>query len=155
MKIKDQIRSRREALGMEMSELGRRIGVTEQAVRHWESGRSYPGRGKVQLLEEALSMTLDWTEGRVPAASGNSAASMIRQEDVDLLLSISLLPLRLKVLIGDLVKAQVEALKTHRPSREESVGAASVRGAAADLAASLAVERGRLAAAKKKAIKAR
>lgn len=114
MKIKDQIRSRRESLGMEMDQLAKRVGVTEQAVRHWESGRSYPGKGKMRFVEQALSFTLDWTEGTKPAGEGKTAAAMIDQADVDLLLVICKLPLSAKNLLGEFARLHLEAIERGR-----------------------------------------
>lgn len=114
MKIKDQIRSRRESLGMDMLQLARRVGVTEQAVRHWESGRSYPGKSKMHLLETALSFVLDWTEGLKPVGEGKTAAAMIDEGDVSLLLVICKLPLRVKTLLGELAQAHLEVLERSR-----------------------------------------
>lgn len=114
MQIKDQIRSRREALGMEMDQLAKRVGVTEQAVRHWESGRSYPGKSKMRMVEQALSFVLDWTEGAKPFGEGKTAAAMIDQGDVDMLLVICKLPLKAKTLIVELSKLHLEAVERGR-----------------------------------------
>lgn len=117
MEIKDQIRSRREKLGMTMKELADRVGVTEQAVRHWEGGRSFPGKSKMRAVETALSFQLDWTEGTAPA--GNTAAAMIDQQDVELLLVICKLPLKAKSLIGDFARMHLDAIEqSRRPAPE-------------------------------------
>ena len=114
MKIKDQIRSRREKLGIEMKELANRVGVTEQAVRHWETGRSYPGKRKMHDVEAALSFVLDWTEGTRPEGQGKTASAMVDQGDVNLLLVICKLPLAAKNLIGDLAKMHLAAIERGR-----------------------------------------
>ncbi len=132
MLIKDQIRARREALGMNMSELATRVGVTEQAVRHWESGRSYPRKPMIPLLEEALSFRMDWHEGMDPDSERRTAAAMIDQRDVDLLMVICKLPLRAKKLFGDLARMHLDAVERARPDVPHSSDTlAAVRAAVA------------------------
>ncbi len=132
MQIKEQIRSRREALGMDMAQLAMRVGVTEQAVRHWENGRSYPSKAKTRLLEEALSFTMDWSEGANPISEGKTAAAMIDKKDVDLLLVICQLPLKAKNLIGEICRLHLDAVKQARrpvepePESEELVQARAI-----------------------------
>lgn len=113
MKIKDQIRIRREALGMSMKELADRVGVTEQAVRHWEGGRSFPGKKKTSLVEQALSFTIDWSEGS-PVAEGRTAAAMVDQQDMELLLVIARLPRRAKEVIGEMARMHADAVDRAR-----------------------------------------
>jgi transcriptional regulator with XRE-family HTH domain len=125
--IKDQIRVRREALGMNMAQLAMRVGVSEQAVRHWESGRSYPRKPTIPLLEDALSFVMDWSEGAHPETEGKTAAAMIDQRDVDLLMVICQLPLRAKELLGELARmhlAAVQASRAARPVESEQLSAA-------------------------------
>lgn len=146
MKIKDQIRVRREALGMDMSQLAMRVGVTEQAVRHWENGRSYPSKSKIRLLEEALSFTMDWSEGENPVSEGKTAAAMIDQSDVDLLLVICKLPLRAKNLFGELARLHLDAIERARPdSSPPSEPLAAARAAVHGSIAASALERARVA----------
>lgn len=114
MLIKDQIRSRRESLGLSMQQLADRVGLTEQAIRHWESGRSFPGKSKMAALEQALSFTLDWTEGRNAEGQGKTAASMVDQGDIELVLVIARLPQQAKTLIGDLARMHLEAVDRAR-----------------------------------------
>lgn len=114
MLIKDQIRSRREALGLDMLQLAKRVGVTEQAVRHWESGRSYPGKSKMRLVEAALSFVLDWTEGVQPPGGSKTAAAMVDQSDMNLLLVICKLPLRAKNALAEFAEMHLEALEQGR-----------------------------------------
>ena len=37
-----QIRELRESLGLTLKEFGRKVGVSESCVHHWESGRTHP-----------------------------------------------------------------------------------------------------------------
>lgn len=145
MQIKDQIRVRREALGMDMHQLAMRVGVTEQAVRHWESGRSYPGKSKIRLIEEALSFTMDWSEGANPVAEGRTAAAMVDPKDVDLLLVICKLPLRAKNLLGDLARMHLEAVERSRPEHQPPPDPlAAARAAVAELLSGNPADRARL-----------
>lgn len=114
MKIKDQIQSRREQLGIERVELAERVGVTEQAVRWWENGRSYPSKSKMHRVEQALSFVLDWTEGTRAAGADKTAAAMIDQDDVELLLVICKLPLQAKHALGEIARLHLEAVEQAR-----------------------------------------
>ena len=110
MQIKDQIRARREQLGISVQELAKRVGVSGQAIRHWESGRSFPGKSKAPSVETALSFTLDWTEGRKATAAQPQMASLIEQGDIDLLLLLCRLPAPYKALLTGLAQAQLDAI---------------------------------------------
>lgn len=110
MQIKDQIRARREQLGISVAELAKRVGVSGQAIRHWESGRSFPGKSKAPDVETALSFTLDWTEGRRVDAAQPQMAALVKQEDMDLLMLLCRLPAPFKALLSDLAKMQLGAI---------------------------------------------
>ena len=110
MQVKDQIKVRREQLGVSVQELAKRLKVSAQAVRYWESGRSYPGKGKTAALEAALRFNIDWTEGARASAKQPTVQSMIAAGDVSLLLEIAKLPPPAKALIGDLVRMHLDAL---------------------------------------------
>jgi transcriptional regulator with XRE-family HTH domain len=114
MLIKDQIRSRREALRYTPLDVAKKMGISEQAVRHWESGRSYPSKSKMHDLEKVLSFTIDWTEGQRAGGGAPTAASMIDQNDIDLLLVICKLPPKAKDLMGDLARMHLQAVEAAR-----------------------------------------
>jgi len=114
MLVKDQIRVRREDLGMTMRELGDRVGVTEQAVRHWEGGRSFPGKSKMRLVERALSFVIDWTEGASTPSEIRSSASMIDPADVELLLLLARLPAAMKGLLSQVAQVHLAAVDSAR-----------------------------------------
>jgi len=141
LRVKDQIRVRREALGMDMHQLALRVGVTEQAVRHWENGRSFPSKAKTRLLEQALSFSLDWSEGENPTQESKTAAAMIDQRDVDLLLVICKLPLRAKELLGDFARLHLEAVAKARNDEPDPDPLAAARVAVATTVAAGAVAR--------------
>jgi transcriptional regulator with XRE-family HTH domain len=109
MKVGEQIRARREKQGLTIAQFAKRLDVSEQAVRYWESGRSAPRRQALRSLEAALNFTIDWTEGKSGRPMG--AAGLIDQADVELLLLICRLPPEMKHLLaelaGELVKTPV------------------------------------------------
>jgi transcriptional regulator with XRE-family HTH domain len=110
MKIKDQIRARREQLGVTVNELANRVGVSTQAIRYWESGRSFPAKSKAPSVEAALSFVLDWTEGKKAAAIKPQMAALVSQEDIDLLLLLSRLPVSFKDLIASVANEHLAAI---------------------------------------------
>lgn len=132
MKIKDQIRARREQLGVTIDGLAKRIGVSHQAVRHWEAGRSFPSKTKAPRVEEALSFRIDWTEGVKSRLERPDITSLLDQEDIDILLVIRKLPASVKRIIEDFARAYMDALEGGRSgfaerSTEVSVGSFAIR----------------------------
>lgn len=127
MQISEQIRLRRESLGLSLKQLADMVNVSEQAVRHWESGRSLPGRSNRSDLEKALRFNLDWSEGRhqVSSADRPKGLEMLSQRDVDFLVVLAKLPARSRDLIEELARTQlklVEALrKNNLPLPESTV----------------------------------
>lgn len=121
MRVKDQLKVRREQLGVSVQELAKRLGVSAQAIRHWENGRSFPGKSKTAALEAALSFNIDWTEGSRAAAQRQQAASLIDPNDVELLLKIARLPPPAKALFGSLVDLHLNALDGGRPVISERI----------------------------------
>jgi transcriptional regulator with XRE-family HTH domain len=115
MKIKDQIKSQRERLNMDTTQLAKRVGVTNQAVLHWESGRSYPKKQRMHDVEQALSFELDWTEGLQSKREGTTAVAMLAQEDIDLLLIICKLPFAAKEALKKIAYLHLEAVELGRP----------------------------------------
>lgn len=132
MKIKDQVRARREQLGVTIEGLAKRVGVSHQAVRHWEAGRSFPGKSKAPKLEEALSFRLDWTEGVKSRLERPDITSLLDQEDIDILLVIRKLPASVKKIIEGFARAYMDALEGGRTgfterSTEAPVGPFAIR----------------------------
>ena len=120
MKVSHQIRSRREAIGMSLQELAQKTSVTEQAVRHWESGRSYPGKAKARLVEQVLGFNIDWTEGIRGAGEQASATAMINPRDLDLLLTICKLPADMKGVMEQLANLHLRAIEGSRFHERET-----------------------------------
>lgn len=111
MLIKDQIRARREQLGISLVEFAEKLGVTDQAVRHWEGGRSNPSKKMAQLVERTLDFQIDWSEGARHSGSSNTINALLDQKDIDLLLVICRLPFDAKSLIGELARMHLAALE--------------------------------------------
>ena len=120
MKIKDQIRARREQLGMSIVQLAERLGVTDQAVRYWEAGRSNPGKQVAQKLEEQLNFHLDWTEGARHSGDRSTINALIDQHDIDLLLLICRLPFDAKNLLGEFARVHLRALEGRTIAEKET-----------------------------------
>lgn len=110
MKVGEQIRARREQLGVSVNELAKRVGVSAQAVRYWESSRSFPGKSKAPDVESALSFSLDWTEGKRVNPARPHMASLVDRGDVELLLTLSRLPAPFKQLMGELAHMHLSAV---------------------------------------------
>lgn len=127
MKVKDQIRLRREQLGVSVSELAKRLKVSAQAVRYWEAGRSFPGKAKTSALESALSFSIDWTEGARSDSKRLPAQSLIDPGDVELLLQIARLPPPAKALVASLVRMHLEAITGSRTAVPTRVRESSAR----------------------------
>ena len=126
MKVSDQIKVRREQLGVSVNELAKRLKCSGQSIRHWENGRSYPGKSKIAALESALSFNIDWTEGARAASGRPGVSALIDQADIDLLLLICRLPPPAKVLFSDLVKMHVTALDGGRKAFSDRATEGSV-----------------------------
>lgn len=120
MKVSHQIRHQRETLGMSVGDIASAVGVTEQAVRHWESGRSYPGKSTARDIERVLQFSIDWSEGQRSAGGGDdSATAMINPRDLDLLLLLCRLPADFKKAIGDVADMHLRAIEGRRFSERE------------------------------------
>ncbi len=59
MKIAQQIKQRRQALGISQEELAQRVYVTRQTVSNWENERSYPDIGSLIRLSNLFGVSLD------------------------------------------------------------------------------------------------
>lgn len=60
------IRKYREAAGMNMSELARRMRVSLPTVFRWESGEAYPSASRIPELAAELGCSIDELYGRDP-----------------------------------------------------------------------------------------
>ncbi|MBU3577514.1 helix-turn-helix transcriptional regulator [Polynucleobacter sp. UK-Kesae-W10] len=121
MKVSEQIQARREQLGISINELAKRLEVSGQAVRHWESGRSFPGKSKTVALESILGMSIDWTEGVRSKSAKSPISTLVNQGDIDLLLLICRLPPQAKDLIQQFVSMHLTALDGGRKAFSDRV----------------------------------
>lgn len=135
MLIKDQIRLRMEELKVKPPELARRLGVSNQTVRYWISGRNDPRKVQIPAIEKALGpgWRIDLRgEYEAPVASSPApipsqgpvptTAAHLQRRDVELFIMISNLPPGLKQRIWDLVEYLADH---HQASSGSSSGAAS------------------------------
>lgn len=108
MEVKDQIAARRAVLRMSRLDLADAMGVTEQAVRHWESGRSYPTKSKMAQLEQVLQCKLAWT-GEVQGEAAN-AGDFFRREDIEAIQLLASLPAEDRQRYVELIRSHLDAL---------------------------------------------
>ena len=54
-----RIRECRKAAGLSQAELGRRVGVSQQAVGQWEKGVNLPEGARLVAVAEALAVSVD------------------------------------------------------------------------------------------------
>lgn len=95
-------------LRVSVKQLAEQLGVSDQTVRHWLSGRSFPGKGKAPALEDALSFKLDYSQG----ATAHPPVADAR-EDVAGLLAITRLPPSIKKLVFEFAAALDAELSKH------------------------------------------
>ncbi len=61
--VGDRIKRARERLGLNQSELARRVGVRPQAVQQWENGSNFPAdRDRYEQIAKVLEVTPYWLE---------------------------------------------------------------------------------------------
>lgn len=77
-----RIAQKREAKGLNQSELGRRLGVTPQAVQKWEAGISTPRNSKLGELSAILGTSISYLIEGVAEGPGSSA-SLSALTDID------------------------------------------------------------------------
>jgi len=102
MLMKDQLRVRMDQLNITPTELGRRVGVSGQSVRHWLDGRNFPTKAKTGLIEQALSCKLDFSEGE--SVQSMTVDDTLRKADIETFVAISKLPPDVQVLITQLAQ---------------------------------------------------
>lgn len=115
MLVKDQLKLRMEDLDISVTELARRVQVSNQTVRHWLSGRNLPGKSQLAALEKALgpNFKVDFSgvyeapiaQAPPPVAEPPVSQSVeLRRKDAELFIMISQLSPELKARIWDLVE---------------------------------------------------
>jgi transcriptional regulator with XRE-family HTH domain len=109
MLVKDQLKVRMDQLEMPVNELAKRIGVSNQTIRHWLNGRNYPTKKHIPDLEKALSMRLDFSEG--VGAHRPTADATLEKADIEIFLLISRMPPEMKSPLLNLAKAMAAAME--------------------------------------------
>jgi len=84
LQVGGRIRQLRVAFGWTQSELARRIGVTENAVTQYETGRAMPKPVNLQRVAEAFETSVEWLmtggdEEDVVRAHTTAEAAMLRE----------------------------------------------------------------------------
>lgn len=100
MKVKDQLRLQMEKMKISVKELSERLDVSDQTVRHWLSGRSFPGKSKTAALDRALNFKIDYSEGASAGAGPDDAPLTnggLHHTDIAALLAISRMPPAIKL----------------------------------------------------------
>lgn len=110
MLIKDQIRLRMNELGITAVGLAKTLNVRPMTVRHWLHGRSHPSKPKIAELEAALSCHLDFSEGQGPQRP--DITSLLRDSDLEFLITMRKLPVDVRNLLMQLAKAYVKHEET-------------------------------------------
>ena len=124
MQAKDQIRLQMDRLGVSPRELAKRIETSEQTIRFWMAGRSYPAKKRVADLEAALSFKLDFSEGGQPR--GPTVESTMEAADIGLFLKLRKLPPSVRVTFEKLVDALLGTVDPIEPFNERVAGAKGV-----------------------------
>lgn len=80
--IAETVKIRREELGLDQAELGRRVGVGQQTVSRWESGRAVPRPDRLPALAEVLGLDSEYVHrmaGYLPLDRSSAAADLVHQ----------------------------------------------------------------------------
>lgn len=64
MELCDRIKELRQSRGMTQQQLADRLGVSKQAVSHWEGGRQSISRSSLELLCDIFNVEMDYLMGR-------------------------------------------------------------------------------------------
>ena len=76
----EAVKIRREELGLDQLELGRRVGVGQQTVSRWETGASLPKADRLPVLAEVLGLDGEqvhrWA-GYLPPERSSPAADLV------------------------------------------------------------------------------
>ena len=83
MSFSELLKQCRKKQGVSQAELASRLGVTQQAVGKWESGKSSPDPSTVARIAELLNTTADYLLGLT--ASSSIVLDGYTQEEIELL----------------------------------------------------------------------
>lgn len=80
--IGETVKIRREELGLEQLELGRRVGVGQQTVSRWETGQAVPKPDRLPVLANVLGLDSAYVHrmaGYLPPGESSSAAELVHE----------------------------------------------------------------------------
>ena len=83
MSFSELLKQCRKKQGVSQAELAAKLGVTQQAVGKWESGKSSPDPSTVARIAELLNTTADYLLGLT--ASSSIVLDGYMQEEIELL----------------------------------------------------------------------
>lgn len=106
MLVKDQIKLRMQQLEISHAQLANLCNTSDQATRNWTSGRSNPRKKRIQLVEQALSFKIDWSEGA--QAAGPTVTESMPSRDAELFAKIQRLPAATKMTFEQLADQMLE-----------------------------------------------
>ena len=80
--IGETVKIRREELGLDQLELGRRVGVGQQTVSRWETGRAVPKPDRLPVLAEVLGLDSEYVHrmaGYLPPSQSSAAGDLVHE----------------------------------------------------------------------------
>lgn len=80
--IGETVKIRREELGLDQLELGRRVGVGQQTVSRWETGLAIPKLDRLPVLAEVLGLESQYVHrmaGYLPPDRSSAAADLVHE----------------------------------------------------------------------------
>ncbi len=80
--IGETVKIRREELGLDQLELGRRVGVGQQTVSRWETGAAVPKPDRLPVLAQVLGLDSGYVHrlaGYLPPSSASPAADLVHE----------------------------------------------------------------------------
>jgi transcriptional regulator with XRE-family HTH domain len=80
--IGETVKIRREELGLDQLELGRRVGVGQQTVSRWETGAAVPKPDRLPMLAEVLGLDSGYVHrmaGYLPPGQTSAAGEVVHE----------------------------------------------------------------------------
>ena len=80
--IGETVKIRREELDLDQLELGRRVGVGQQTISRWETGRAVPKPDRLPVLAEVLGLDSTYVHrmaGYLPPGESSPAADLVHE----------------------------------------------------------------------------
>lgn len=77
----ENIRRYRKAQGLSVAKLAERIGMTEGAIRHYESGIRTPGEEQLERIAQALDVSREMLEDHKIESARDLVGALLQLED--------------------------------------------------------------------------